>query len=385
MIEDGEGTPSGIDIEALGKDLDALATSLRGEVGEDDRQHLFKMVRWSRGCFWLGYMTCSLFPNPLSAFLMSTGNFSRWAMLSHHILHRGYDHIPHLPPRYTSRVYAKGWRRYVDWFDWMLPEAWRHEHNILHHYKLGEIHDPDQPEYNLEALRQSSLPLFLRYLWVLVMAMLWKPFYYAPNTHLELYRARQKKKKKPQEEATLHARSVWLPWYKPGMYLWCYSWLPYFFRTFIVLPFPFLVLGRTYYIYALCNIVLAELLTNLHSFLMIVPNHAGHDVYRFNQPTKDRYGFYLRQIIGSVNYRCGGHLNDFMHGWLNYQIEHHLWPDMTMLQYQKAQSKVKAICLKHNVPYIQESVYKRLIKLLNVMVGKDSMPIWQDDIAVKSK
>ena len=28
--------------------------------------------------------------------------------------------------------------RVLDWLDWMLPEAWNHEHNSLHHYKLGE-------------------------------------------------------------------------------------------------------------------------------------------------------------------------------------------------------------------------------------------------------
>ncbi len=33
-----------------------------------------------------------------------------------------------------SQRFAQGKRRFIDWFDWILPEAWNYEHNILHHY-----------------------------------------------------------------------------------------------------------------------------------------------------------------------------------------------------------------------------------------------------------
>jgi hypothetical protein len=35
------------------------------------------------------------------------------------------------------------------------------------------------------------------------------------------------------------------------------------------------------------------------------------------------------------------------------QIEHHLWPDMSMLAYQRVAPKVKACCEKYGVPYVQ--------------------------------
>ena len=66
-------------------------------------------------------------------------------------------------------------------------------------------------------------------------------------------------------------------------------------------------------------------------------------------------------------------LNDLMHGWLNYQIEHHVWPDLSMLSYQKAAPELRAICEKYGVPYVQESVFKRLKKTADVMVGAASM------------
>lgn len=55
------------------------------------------------------------------------------------------------------------------------------------------------------------------------------------------------------------------------------------------------------------------------------------------------------------------------------QVEHHLWPQLSALSYQKAQPEVKALCAKHGVPYVQESVWVRLRKTVDIMVGKASM------------
>mmetsp|Transcript_582 Transcript_582/g.1100 ORF Transcript_582/g.1100 Transcript_582/m.1100 type:complete len:115 (-) Transcript_582:88-432(-) len=62
-----------------------------------------------------------------------------------------------------------------------------------------------------------------------------------------------------------------------------------------------------------------------------------------------------------------------MHGWLNYQVEHHVWPSLSALSYQKAAPRLKEICNRHGVPYVQESVWKRLQKTVDIMVGKTSM------------
>jgi len=116
--------------------------------------------------------------------------------------------------------------------------------------------------------------------------------------------------------------------------------------------------------------LLAEFFTNLHSFFVILPNHAAEDIYRFEEPTKGRGEFYLRQIIGTVNYNTGSDQTDFMHGWLNYQVEHHLFPSIPLNHYQEMQPIVKEICKKHNLPYRQESVFKRLWMTIELMVGK---------------
>ena len=44
-----------------------------------------------------------------------------------------------------------------------------------------------------------------------------------------------------------------------------------------------------------------------------------------------------------------------------------------MLQYQRGAPQLKALCEKHGVPYVQESVWTRLRKTIDIMVGKSSM------------
>ena len=155
---------------------------------------------------------------------------------------------------------------------------------------------------------------------------------------------------------------------------------PYLLIHFFLFPLPLLAIGEyvgtghDMYISAVKNLFLAELLTNFHAFVAIVTNHAGDDLYRFRDGCRPYSGsFYLRQVLASVDFWTGSDLNDFMHGYLNYQIEHHLWPNLSMLSYQKCQPLVRALCQKHNVPYIQENVFKRTKKTIDIMVGSSSM------------
>jgi len=78
-------------------------------------------------------------------------------------------------------------------------------------------------------------------------------------------------------------------------------------------------------------------------------------------------------VSSSANFKTGGDFNDFLHGWLNYGAEHHLFPNLSALSYRRAQPQVQALCEKHGVPYTQESVWIRLKKTVDVMCGDASM------------
>jgi fatty acid desaturase len=55
------------------------------------------------------------------------------------------------------------------------------------------------------------------------------------------------------------------------------------------------------------------------------------------------------------------------------QVEHHCWPTLSMLSYQKAAPELRTICERHGVPYTQESVWVRLVRTVEIMVGTESM------------
>ena len=318
-----------------------------------------------------GYLTCWIIPNPISAFLISWGNITRWAIM-HHICHGGYDQVPGIPSRYTSKGFARGLRRYVDWFDWMLPEAWNYEHNILHHYNTGELTDPDLVEENFSFIRNSKLPMPLKYLAVFGAAITWKFTYYAPNT-LRYYMDLQKNKSKKSEKEKTLAQAAPTPEKLKFFDLLTFCLLPYSLMRFGIIPLLFLPLGLKSVFNVLITSILAEIFTNFHAFMVIVPNHTGDDVTRFATKIKNKSEYFYRQIVGSVNYNCGDDFTDMAHLWLNYQIEHHIWPDLPMLKYQQYQKRVKALCLKHHIPYIQGTVLHRFKKMTDIMVGNTSM------------
>jgi len=79
--------------------------------------------------------------------------------------------------------------------------------------------------------------------------------------------------------------------------------------------------------------------------------------YTISKTTNELYNyFYLRQITGSVNYTNGTEIIDYLHGYLNYQIEHHLFPDMTVKSYRTMAPIVKEIYAKYGVIYTLEDL-----------------------------
>ncbi|MBT9546074.1 MAG: fatty acid desaturase [Candidatus Sericytochromatia bacterium] len=344
-------------------ELQALRSEIDAQLGPEDLAHLRKIENWGHLATALGLLTAGLGPNLLSMAGLSLGRTTRW-LLMHHIGHRGYDRVPGVPKRYTSRFFGRGWRRWVDWPDWMTPESWNYEHNILHHTHTGQVADPDLLERNTEKIRHSNLPLPLRQALMLGLGLVWKPVYYAPSN---IHAIHTHQAKGPQGDYTLDREGI--------LELILDGYLPYALLQFVLLPSLFLPAGLWATYSALINSLGAELLANFHSFLVVGPNHTGDDIPRFERKPANKAERMLHQITGSVNYTCGNDLIDFLQFWLNYQIEHHIWPDLPMLRYGQVQPKVKALCEKYGVPYLQEDVFKRFGKMLDVTTGQSDMPV----------
>jgi len=410
------------DLDAFAADIKALGKTLAAQQGDADVRHLNKIVCWQRACTALGVATMAMplgpLPfNPIAVWFLSLGVLTRWTIVAHHVCHGGFDKCD-TGGRYHRFTFGVGsvYRRCVDWLDWMLVEAWNVEHNQLHHYSLGEDSDPDLVERNLDNLRQMPALLApVKYLVIAFLTVTWKWFYYAPNTFKVLSLNRMRREADPRlEKLSTQLQEdpcVVGDWHfllgPSSLFFSNVEFFvrvlgPFFTTRFLLLPAAAaaaaaalaaggvlpggaepLAAAHAAAAASLVNLVLAELLTNAHAFLVVATNHCGDDLYRFEQHAAPRSpSFYMRQVTSSVNFATGdgrgghGHAADcvdFLHGWLNYQIEHHLWPDLSMLSYQKAAPLVRDLCAKHGVPYVQESVWLRLGKTISIIAGRTSM------------
>jgi fatty acid desaturase len=380
---------SHVDKAGFKREIDELRAELTRDLGEADLRHLRSVIFWGRVCSVLGYLSACVLPNPLSAFLISQGILTRW-MVMHHVGHGGYERVPGVPARLTSAGFAVGARRYLDWLDWMHPEAWRHEHNDIHHMRTGTEADPDLVERNAHGMRIKTLWFPVKVTIFCLTSMVWKFVYYVPSTVREYHRllGRRAGLRSTLSDADslrqlwnfedpagrAQWKQVFSPWTPAGRQVWFGCLLPYALIRFAVIPGLFaLALGPTAGLNVLLTTLLAEAMTNLHAFLIIVPNHTGDDLARFDGDAGGKAAFYLRQVVGSVNMNGGTPVRDFFLGYLNYQIEHHVWPDLPMLKYRQAQPRLQALCAKYGVPYAMESVWARVWRAVDIMAGRRSM------------
>jgi fatty acid desaturase len=360
-----------IDVKGFCQEIEQLKHKAYSSLSEKDFKHMRKIARWGRLATLCGYLTAWIIPNLFSAFALSLGQFTRW-LLAHHILHKGYDRVPGVPLRYTSKYFARGKRRFIDWFDWLEPSAWDYEHNILHHYNTGEKADPDLVEKHIQFLLKLRVPKIAKYLILVLVAMTWKFTYYAPNT-VSVIDPRNKKRVPKDHIVFITIKNIFDFRRAHVRRLWLHGYLPYACINFLIVPLLFFPLGQQAMLYVFINKIFAEIITNIHSFIVIGPNHTADDLYRFEFHYKNKEEFYVTQVLSSANYTCGNDFIDYLSIWLNYQIEHHIFPDLPMSKYQEIQPRVKELCLKYNIPYRQEPMFRRFKRMIDVCVGNTTL------------
>ena len=81
------------------------------------------------------------------------------------------------------------------------------------------------------------------------------------------------------------------------------------------------------------------------------PNHKGMPTVAPGQ----KIDFLRRQVLTSRNVRGGWFTDQFLGG-LNYQVEHHLFPNMPRANLRKAQAIVRAHCATHSIAYTETSL-----------------------------
>lgn len=102
---------------------------------------------------------------------------------------------------------------------------------------------------------------------------------------------------------------------------------------------------------ALVFLAVHQGLLGLYLGSVFAPNHKGMPILSED----DNTDFLRRQVLTSRNVH-GGRITDLLLGGLNYQIEHHLFPQMPRPSLRRAQPIVHAYCLDHGLPYVETSL-----------------------------
>jgi fatty acid desaturase len=103
---------------------------------------------------------------------------------------------------------------------------------------------------------------------------------------------------------------------------------------------------------ALSFVLVHQGLFGLYLGCAFAPNHKG-------MPTlteADQLDFLRRQVLTSRNV-TGSRLVDWLLGGLNYQIEHHLFPNMPRPNLRTAQPLIQAFCHQHQLAYAETSLF----------------------------
>ncbi len=115
----------------------------------------------------------------------------------------------------------------------------------------------------------------------------------------------------------------------------------YFSAVFIVLP-P---------LTALAFVAVHQAVWGVYMGCSFAPNHKGMPTVSSDSDLD----FLRRQVLTTRNVR-GHRITDFLLGGLNYQIEHHLFPNMPRDNLRAAQPIVRAYCENLDIPYTEASL-----------------------------
>src|SRR6185437_2313221 len=120
-------------------------------------------------------------------------------------------------------------------------------------------------------------------------------------------------------------------------------------KDYVLFP----VFSRRRWLRTLGANIVANGLRSGWAYIVIVCGHFVDGAEKFAPSvldTETKPEWYLRQMLGTANFRAGRTLG-FMTGNLCYQIEHHLFPDLPHNRYPEIAERVRALCATYDLPY----------------------------------
>jgi linoleoyl-CoA desaturase len=340
------------EIDAFGRELDALRLEVVADLGERDIAHIRRMIRLASRSEAAGRLLLH-FGVEGASFAAGTAALALAKILEnmeigHNVMHGQYDWTG--DPALDSRTY--------EWDLVCTGDHWRHSHNVEHHTFTNILGRDRDLGYGLLRIcpEQKWRPAHL--VQPVAAALLALHFQWGVAMHdLRLDDALAGK----QSPAQLAARA------RP--FLAKAAWQ--LFRDYLL--FPALALANAPRV--LAGNYLANGVRNVWSFAVIFCGHFPRGVRVFGQEeTRDesRGQWYLRQLAGSANIE-GSRWFHILTGHLSHQIEHHLFPDLPAARYPQMAPRVREICARYGQSYATGSFRRQLGSVLG-RIGRLALP-----------
>jgi linoleoyl-CoA desaturase len=330
---------SAAEVDAFGRELDALRQSTRADLGQRDVDHIRSMIRLVRYSEAGGRALLHLGIGPLTFALgvtaLAAAKILENMEVGHNVMHGQYD--------WTGDPALDGQR-----YEWDIvcdADHWRHSHNYEHHTFtniLGRDRDVGYAFLRVSA-HQPWRPLhLLQPVGAALLALMFQWGVALHDLHLdESFTGRQSFARLRQRARPFLRKAGWQ-------------------LAKDYLAFPALALANAPRV-ALGNL-LANGLRNLWTFGIIFCGHfpEGVQLYDPAATTDERRGdWYLRQLHGSANL-TGSRAFHVLTGHLSHQIEHHLFPDLPASRYPELAPHVHAICARYGQTYNAGSLATQL-------------------------
>ena len=340
------------DVESLGRELDELRQDIEQSRGEADATYIRNVIRLQRGLAAAGRVTlfASLFPPAWLAgtTLLSLAKIIENMEIGHNVIHGQWDWMN------DPEIHSSTW----EWDMVGTSEDWKHSHNFIHHTFTNIVGKDRDVGYGLLRVTRDYRWQPKNLAQPAIYALLALLFEYGIAFH-DIDVSSVKKGKKTKAAAMEQLGKVGRKVRRQVL------------KDFVLFP----ALTGPAFVSTLTANATANVVRNLWSNAVIFCGHFPDGAEKFTvaeYESETHAEWYLRQMLGSANFH-GGKLMSFMTGNLNYQIEHHLFPDLPSNRYAEISVRVREICERYDIPYTTGPFLVQYAQTLRTML-KLSLP-----------
>jgi fatty acid desaturase len=316
------------DVEALGRELDAIRANIEDSLGLRDRAYIRRTIAFQRALDVAARLVigCS---RTRTGWLVGTIGLAvaksiENMEIGHNVGHGQWDWMN------DPEIHSSTW-------EWDMPglsSQWRYSHNYTHHVYTNVLGMDDDMGFGImritrdETWQPKHLAQPLRNL---LLAAIFEWGIALHGLHSAHDRAADDAQKSAESRAMVAkvARQV--------------------SKDYVLFP----ALSGRRWRRALTANATANLIRNLWAYVVIFCGHFPDGAEKFDPAVVERETrseWYLRQMLGTANFDAGRVLA-FLSGNLCYQIEHHLFPDLPSNRLAQIAHEVRALCDKYDLPY----------------------------------